>query len=299
MGLYAVVVSWLRFKLSASEHDVEAVADALELSGALAVSIESASEAQRLQGARESIPLWDVNHVVGLFRVEARPADILDSLCKTLGVDHIPYETDRLDDADWEQTSRTQFTPVQIAAKMWVVPSWHEAPDRSAINIIIDPGLAFGTGTHPTTQLCLAWLTEQTLAEHTVIDYGCGSGILTIAALKLGAARAIGVDTDAQALAVSRDNTARNGVGDRFIPCLPEALAANQTVPIMIANILSETLIALAPELTARVAPGGRLVLSGILVDQADEVIAAFSPTFKFESRERGGWVLLAGSRER
>ena len=295
--MYAVVVSWLRIKLNASQHDVEAVA--LEVSGALAVSIESASEAQRLQGARESVPLWDINHVIGLFRAEARPADILDSLRKTLGVDHIPYQTDRLDDADWERTWRVQFTPVQIAANLWIVPSWHEAPDRSAVNVIVDPGLAFGTGTHPTTQLCLAWLAEQTLAERTVIDYGCGSGILAVAALKLGAARAIGVDTDAQALAVSRENATRNNVGDRFVACLPEELAANQAAPITIANILSDTLIALAPVLTARVAPGGRLVLSGILVDQADEVVAAFSPTFKFESRRRGEWVLLAGSRGR
>ena len=299
MDLYAVAVSWLRIKLRASERDVDAVADALTGGGALSVSIESATEAQRLQGAREPVALWDENLVTALFSADTNAEDVIGALQKTLGIDRLPYETDRLDGADWERTWRAQFRPLQIADNLWITPSWHQPPDPAAINVVLDPGLAFGTGAHPTTRLCLAWLATQSLAGRTVMDYGCGSGILAIAALKLGAAHAIGVDTDAQALAVSRENAARNGVHDRFLACFPGELSANHTATIAVANILSATLIALAPELTTRLEPHGQLALSGILADQIDEVAAAYAHAFEFDSRRRDDWILLAGTRTR
>lgn len=295
--MYAVAVSWLRIKLRALERDVDVVADALTDGGALSVSIESATEAQRLQGAREPVALWDENRITALFSANTDAADVIGTVQKTLGVDHLPYETDRLDNDDWERTWRAQFHPLQIADNLWITPSWQAPPDPAAITVTLDPGLAFGTGAHPTTQLCLAWLATQPLAGRTVIDYGCGSGILAIAALKLGAAHAIGVDIDPQALTVSRENAARNGVHDRFAACLPEELSVSQTAPIVIANILSDILIALASELTARVEPYGQLVLSGILASQADEVAAVYARVVSLEMQQRDNWVLLAGHR--
>jgi len=299
VDLYAAVVSWLRIRLRASERDAEAVADALTTSGALSVSIESATEALRLQGSREAVPLWDENRIIGLFEANANAIDIVCAVGKTLGIDDLSYESDYLDDVDWEQTWREQFRPLQVAANLWIVPSWYAPPDPSAINVVLDPGLAFGTGAHPTTRLCLAWLAARPLLGRVVIDFGCGSGILAIAALKLGAAAAIGVDTDSQALSVSRENAARNGVDERFVACFPQDLSANQTAPIVVSNILSETLIALAPELAVRVARGGQLALSGILADQADEVTAAYAHAFNLGSRRCDEWILLEGIRKR
>jgi ribosomal protein L11 methyltransferase len=297
--LYAVVVSWLRIRLRASERDAEAVADALTTGGALSVSIESATETLRLQGSREAVPLWDENRIIGLFDANMNAADIVCAVGKTLGIDDLSYESDYLDNADWEQTWREQFRPLRVAASLWIVPSWYAPPNPSAINVVLDPGLAFGTGAHPTTRLCLAWLAARPLLGQVVIDFGCGSGILAIAALKLGAAAAIGVDTDSQALSVSLENAARNGVDERFVACFPQDLSVNQTATIVVSNILSETLIALAPELTVRVARGGQLALSGILVDQADEVTTAYAHSFDLASRRHDDWILLEGTRKR
>ena len=291
-------MSWLRISLCASERDAEAVAEALTTGGALSVSIESATEAQRLQSAREAVPLWDENRIIGLFDANANAADVVGTVGRTLGIDDLSYESDYLDDVDWEQTWREQFRPLRAADNLWIVPSWYAPPDPSALNVVLDPGLAFGTGAHPTTRLCLAWLAARSLSGRLVIDFGCGSGILAIAALKLGAAGAIGVDTDSQALSVSRENAARNGVDERFVACLPQDLSANQTAPIVVANILSETLIALAPELTVRVPRGGQLALSGILDDQVDEVTTAYADAFDFGSRRHDEWVLLEGIRK-
>jgi ribosomal protein L11 methyltransferase len=299
MDLYAVVVSWLRIRLRASDRDAEAVADALTTGGALSVSIESASEAQRLQSSREAVPLWDENCITGLFDANANAADIVCAVGQTLDIENISYESDCLDDVDWEQTWREQFRPLQVAANLWIVPSWYAPPDPSAINVVLDPGLAFGTGAHATTRLCLNWLATRPLPGRVVIDYGCGSGILAIAALKLGAAAAIGVDTDSQALSVSRENAARNGVDERFVACFPQDLSTNQTAPIVVSNILSETLIELAPELTVRVGRGGQLALSGILADQANEVASAYAHAFDLASRRHDDWILLEGVHKR
>lgn len=299
MDLYAVAVPWLRIKLHASNRDADLVADALTTFGALSVSIESAADAPRFQSARESVPLWDQNRVTGLFCERTNVADVITAVCSTLGVAALDYESDCLDDTDWEQAGRMHFRPQKLAANLWITPSWCDPPDPTAINVVLDPGLAFGTGSHPTTQLCLGWLAAQSLAGLAVIDYGCGSGILAIAALKLGAMRAIGVDVDPQALAVSRENAARNGVADRYRACLPEELPAHETAPVIVANILSEPLIALAPELIARLAPRGWLALSGVLAEQAEEVAGAYARVIALATQACDGWVLLAGQRRR
>lgn len=293
-------VPWLLLKFPASSQDADMLADALSANGALSVSIESADGEQRLQAAQEHTPLWRANRVTGLFPANADTTAVVDAVRHTLGAGApLAYEIDRLDDADWGRAWMADYRPQPVAANLWIIPSWCTPPDPSAVNVVLDPGLAFGTGTHPTTRLCLEWLAALPLAQRTILDYGCGSAILAIAALKLGAARAIGVDIDPHALAASRTNAARNGVAERFVACTPQALPADATADVVVANILSATLIALAPELLARLRPHGWLGLSGIVVEQRDEVRTAFAPSVKLAAHERDGWLLLAGQRKR
>lgn len=190
------------------------------------------------------------------------------------------------------------FHPMRFGRRLWIVPSWHAAPEPGAVNLLLDPGLAFGTGTHPTTALCLEWLDAQTLAGEQVLDFGCGSGILAIAALLLGADHAIGTDIDIQAIEASRDNAKRNGIAeDRFALYLPEQLPAGQSDTV-VANILAGPLVALAPQIIERVKPGGRLALSGILAEQADDVRAAYADAFRLDpTAEKDGWVRISGTR--
>jgi ribosomal protein L11 methyltransferase len=196
---------------------------------------------------------------------------------------------------DWVCASRDQFAPIRISARLWIVPSWHEAPDPGAINLLLDPGLAFGTGAHATTRLCLRWLEHAVRGGESVLDYGCGSGILAIAAMKLGAARADGVDIDEQALLAARSNAIHNRVQVSFHSA---AGAIRQPAQIVVANILAHPLIVLAPLLAQLTAHGGRLALAGLLADQADEVRAAYRTWFAFDTpRQDEGWTLLSGTK--
>jgi len=290
-------VSWLLLKLLAGADDSPRIADALEAAGALSVSLEAASAEERLQGALEPAPLWHANRVTGMFPADTALDSVLARVQHALdGRALPPWECATLEDADWARAWMAHYRPVQVAPRLWVVPSWCAPPDPRAVNVIMDPGLAFGSGTHPTTALCLGWLAGEPLEGSTLIDYGCGSGILAIAALKLGAREALGVDVDPQALSASRANAARNGVGARFRACAPAELGDDRA-ELVVANILAGTLIELAPELCARVRPHGRLALSGILAEQADAVAAGYAGAFALERRERDGWALLAGRR--
>jgi ribosomal protein L11 methyltransferase len=190
------------------------------------------------------------------------------------------------------------FHPMRFGQRLWIVPSWHSAPEPDAVNLLLDPGLAFGTGTHPTTALCLEWLDGQDLTDCNVLDFGCGSGILAIAALLLGAKQAVGTDIDYQAIEASRDNAERNGIdASRFPLYLPEQLPAEQA-DVLVANILAGPLVALAPQLISLVKPGGRLALSGILAEQGEEVAAAYAATFDLDPLcIRDGWVRISGRR--
>jgi ribosomal protein L11 methyltransferase len=190
--------------------------------------------------------------------------------------------------------TKEQFTPQHVTQRLWVVPTWHEPPDPGALNIILDPGLAFGTGTHPTTRLCLRWLDEKLTGGESVVDFGCGSGILAIAALKLGAGSASGVDIDPQAVSSAQRNAGQNGVSATFVTAAGQ-LRAGQ---IVVANILAKPLIVLAPLIADLTLPGGRLALSGILLEQADEVRDAYRAWYDFEpAQDESGWVLLSGTR--
>jgi ribosomal protein L11 methyltransferase len=227
------------------------------------------------------------------------PAQLLAGACESLSIEPPRICGQReVEDEDWVRLTQAQFPPTRIGETLWIVPSWHEPPEPTSINIRLDPGVAFGTGTHPTTRLCLAWLLQNMPRGARVLDYGCGSGVLAIAAARLGARQVIGTDIDEQALDAARANSERNAVDARYTA--PDQLPAGQ-FDVVLANILANPLRLLAPMLLARVAPGGSLVLSGVLQRQADELIAAYAqadralPLQVWATEE--GWTCLAGRR--
>ena len=234
--------------------------------------------------------------MIALFSADADLAQTIPEAIRAASLPPTtPYGMDRIDDKDWVRLTQSQFAPVQVTPRLWVVPTWHEVVDANAINIRLDPGLAFGTGTHPTTRLCLRWLDAQVKPGATVIDYGCGSGILAIAAMKLGAARAQGVDIDEQALLAARNNAVQNQVDVSFFAAADEL---KSTATVVVANILANPLTVLAPLLTTLTAPGGMIALSGILAPQADDVRDAYGTWFDMHTSEpEDEWVLLAGSK--
>ena len=209
----------------------------------------------------------------------------------------LQYEVSELVDQDWERVWLSGFEPTQVGQDLWVCPSWLTPPVAEAVNLTIDPGLAFGTGTHPTTAMCLHWLDQHRPHDKLVVDYGCGSGILAVAALRLGASRAWGVDIDPHAISASTQNAGRNGVADRFNACQMPGLPEGLRVDLLIANILSKVLIDLRYTLTALVGRRGTLLLTGVLHDQTQEVRDAFAPNFQFEQIRHDEWSMLVGNR--
>ena len=208
------------------------------------------------------------------------------------------HELEQIEDQDWERSWMDNFHPMRFGQRLWIVPSWHAAPEPDAVNLLLDPGLAFGTGTHPTTSLCLQWLDAQQLQGKTLIDFGCGSGILAIAGLLLGAEHAVGTDIDIQALEASRDNAQRNQIVDELFDLyLPENMPA-EPADVLVANILAGPLVSLAPQLASLVKPGGLLALSGILAEQTDEILQAYQGDFELDPvAEQDGWIRVSGKR--
>lgn len=297
----------LELTLSADEGSAEALADALVEAGALSVSIEDANaetpDEQPLFGEPGLVPerhAWKTSRLRVL--VERAAAEtVLRTASAALGIAPPAVEASAVvNDTDWVRATQAQFPPTRISERLWIVPSWHEPPDPKAIVIRLDPGVAFGTGTHPTTRLCLQWLDRHLETGASVLDYGCGSGILAIAAARLGATRVTGCDIDPQALQAARSNSASNAIRADYTG--PDLLEAG-TWDVVLANILSNPLMVLAPALLARVAPGGALVLSGVLERQAGEVIGAYRaadpelPLSVWGADE--GWVCIAGRRPR
>jgi len=277
--------------------------DALLEAGALSVDIADphagTSEETALFGepGAGGYRLWPVSRLTALFAGAPGVAAALARLAAA-GTALPPHETFPVADRDWVRVTQAQFEPIRITDGLWVVPSWCDPVDPAAINLELDPGLAFGTGSHPTTRLCLRWLARELRAGETVLDYGCGSGILAIAAARLGAGRVVGADIDPQALAASRANAARNRVDTTFVPA--DRLAADEktTFDVVVANILANPLVLLAPALAGRVREGGRIVLSGILETQAEVVAVEYRHWFNIDVCERDdGWVCLAGTR--
>ncbi|MDX1551704.1 MAG: 50S ribosomal protein L11 methyltransferase [Marinobacter sp.] len=293
---------WIQLQIPADPDNANQLEDLLMEMGAEAVSMEDAADQPLYEPDPGTTPLWHQTSVTGLFGserdIEELCAAVKDAWHQQTQQSLPDIDVTLVEDKDWEREWMEDFKPLRFGERLWIVPSWHDAPDPHAANLLLDPGLAFGTGTHPTTALCLEWLDGHDVSSCQVIDYGCGSGILGLAALLLGADHVIGVDTDPQALEASRENARRNRVEedrlDLFLPAdEPDAMA-----DIMLANILAQPLIGLAPRLAAMVRPGGDIVLSGILSNQAREVMEAYEPWFVMdEPEQREEWIRLTGRR--
>jgi ribosomal protein L11 methyltransferase len=296
-------MSWQSVRILVDSKQAEPLSDALMEVGALSVSLEDADagtvDETPLFGEPDypTAELWPHSIAVVLLDENADVAATLAAAAKQAGIP-VPaeYTIEIVAEQDWVRLTQSQFDPIPISPRLWIVPTWHDAPDSSAINLKLDPGLAFGTGSHPTTRLCLRWLDEYLRGGETLLDYGCGSGVLAIAAAKLGASRVDGVDIDPQAVTSSRDNAALNNTTAHF--CLPGELAAG-VYDIVVANILTNPLKGMAPLLAGRVRAGGRLVLSGILAEQAEDVMAVYRDWFVFDPPATDeGWVRLAGIKQ-
>ncbi len=287
------------------EQLAEGLSDALLEVGLLSVSVEDADLGTDAEqplfgepGLEPETQAWLRNRVVALLPDGEDPAQLLADACAACGFGDIPVWTLRnVPDADWVRLTQSQFEPIEVDERIWIVPTWHEVPDRpGTISIRLDPGLAFGTGSHPTTHLCLAWLASNVRPGGRVLDYGCGSGILAIAARKLGAGPTVGIDIDPQAVQSTQDNALANEV--EVQAGLPDVLPGWRA-DVVVANILSNPLKVLAPMLCERVLSGGDLVLSGVLERQAEEVAAAYAPWISLSVwQARDGWVCLHGRRD-
>ena len=294
---------WQSVRILVDSKQAELLSDALMEVGALSVSLEDADagtvDETPLFGEPDypTAELWPHSIAAVLLDEHADVAEILAMAAKQAGIPApTDYTVEIVAEQDWVRLTQSQFDPISISPRLWIVPTWHDAPDSSAINLKLDPGLAFGTGSHPTTRLCLRWLDAHLAGGETLLDYGCGSGILAIAAVKLGASRVDGVDIDSQAVTASNDNAELNTAPATF--CLPDALAAG-VYDVVVANILTNPLKGMAPLLAGRVRAGGRLVLSGILAEQADEVIAVYHDWFVFDlPAVDEGWVRLSGIKQ-
>lgn len=295
-------MSWLAIHISTDAQCAERLSAVLFDLGALSVSLEDAHAGTTAEEPIFGEPgepvdaLWQASILTALFDQAIDGDIIMQAAINQLNIVLPPYHLAYIADTDWVRATQSQFDPISISDRLWITPSWHEAPsDQQAINLILDPGLAFGTGSHPTTRLCLQWLDSHALQGKSLLDYGCGSGILAIAAMKLGATKVDGVDIDAQAMIASQQNAEQNDVNVAFY--LPDAAPQGQ-YDIVIANILTNPLKALAPMLAHRCLPSGEIVLSGILSEQANDIIAIYTEWFEIAvSQETEGWVLIHGYR--
>ncbi len=286
---------WLQLKLQAHPGQAQTLAEWLEEAGAAAVTLRDGADQPLYEPTPGSNPLWTRTEVIGLFPAETEMKDIKHRLEQEAGELFSSWQLQALEEKEWSRAWMEEFQPMLFGKHLWICPSWHTPPEPDAVNILLDPGLAFGTGTHPTTALCLEWLDTHPPLGSTVIDYGCGSGILAIAAARLGASSVIGVDTDPQALQATRDNASKNGVRQRIRVAPPED-SVFPPADLLLANILANPLIELAERLATQVKEGGSIVLSGILKDQTEEVTAAYRPWFTItEPVTREEWVRLEG----
>ena len=290
---------WQEWVLETHSQLVEALEAWLFERGALAVTLEDNANEPLLEPGPGETPLWQNVVLTALFTSDVDLSSIRAVLPHTLLAENSKSELSRLEDREWTRVWMDDFAPIQMGPRLWVCPSWAEPPDEALVNVMLDPGLAFGTGTHATTAMCLGALDAAMSGGESVVDFGCGSGILAIAALKLGASKALGVDNDPQALAASRDNASRNKISaDQFDAVMPEdgrLSAWSNVANVVVANILAGPLLSLAQELIQLMAPGGRLLLTGVLEEQAAELIEHYAHVGLEVTDRRDGWVLLSG----
>ena len=286
---------WRQLVATVDQADAEKVSDWLERQGALSVSLDDAGDEPLFEPPIGETPLWHQVKVTALFDqiVPVEPIRAALQLAFKQQLQNIEIQT--LEDQVWERAWMEHFSPMPFGQRLWICPTGFSPPKPEAVNVILDPGLAFGTGTHPTTALCLGWLDSLDLQGKTLLDYGCGSGILAIAALCLGAVSASGIDIDPQALVASRDNAIKNAVEDR-LSLFGAAAGYDGRHDVVVANILAGPLVDLAPTILSHLRPGGRLALSGLLVDQAETVMAAYRHVVHFDPVQiKDDWVLLSG----
>lgn len=297
-------MSWLQIKTLIRPEQAEQLEDWLLDAGACAITLTDAEDQPVFEPIRGTTPLWQSTRLTGLYdgnldvdqmlvQLQQRWQELYpDSSVPTLQVEI-------LEDKDWIREWMDSFHPIQMGQRLWVVPSWHQPPEPNAVNLILDPGLAFGTGTHPTTALCLQWLDGLDLKNKTLLDFGCGSGILGIAGLLLGADQAWGIDIDPQALQASQQNAERNSIDPERFPVYYPEDCPDLCCDVLVANILAGPLISLSEELSGRVRPGGLLALSGILAHQAESVAAAYRPWFELDAMtSKDDWVRITGTRK-
>lgn len=295
-------MGWQNVSFLTDASHAEPLCDALLEAGALSASIEDADagtpDEQPQFGEPGSVnsPGWTHSRVLALFEPDADVAAMLSAAAAEVGMKEAPaFTMEELAEQNWVQLTQSQFDPIRVSERLWIVPSWHVTPDPAAINLILDPGMAFGTGSHPTTRLCLEWLEHQVIKGCSLLDYGCGSGILAIAAARLGAGRVAGVDIDPLAVEAAYANAERNGVGALFAD---SAQPVAGEYDLVVANILSNPLRVLAPAICAHVRSGGKLALSGILREQAAEIIGIYATWLPLTvADEREGWVCLSGNK--
>lgn len=294
-------MSYQQATIPVPESLAEPLSDALMDCGALSAAIEDAfagTENEQPIFGEPDMPqqqMWQQSLIIALFSEHADVAQIIANAANSIPITPPEYRLETLAEQDWVRLTQSQFDPIKISDRLWITPTWHDAPDANAINLRLDPGLAFGTGSHPTTHLCLQWLDNNLRGGESVLDYGCGSGILTIAALKLGAGSATGVDIDPQAIKASNDNAAQNEVQAAFY--LPDGLPQGQ-FDVVVANILANPLRMLGDMLAGRTRTGGRIVLSGILEEQIDEMSAIYAQWFDLAPAiVNSGWACITGTK--
>ncbi|MBO0502415.1 50S ribosomal protein L11 methyltransferase [Aeromonas veronii] len=286
---------WIQIRINATAKTADKVSNMLLGRGAQAVTFMDAKDVPVYEPMPGETPLWGETEVMGLFDAETDPAPTIAFFQQIFG-ENVGYKVEQLEDKDWVREWMDHFHPMQFGKRLWICPSWRDVPNPDAVNVMLDPGLAFGTGTHPTTALCLQWLDGLDLAGKTVVDFGCGSGILGIAALKLGAARVIGIDIDPQAIQASRDNAARNGVADQIELYLPADQPQDVEADVVVANILAGPLRELAPLIAGHGKPGSLMALSGVLESQAPELETIYGQWFEMDpTAVKEEWCRLSG----
>ncbi len=291
-------MSWLQLRIAVDKPEVEALEDALLASGAVSVTLEDGADNPILEPGVGETPLWNRLRVTGLYPADIHTDLAFQLLSENYGGQLQQWRWEILEDQPWATLWTEHYQPIQCGEKLWICPSWREPPKPDAVNLSLDPGLAFGSGTHATTFLCLQWLDAQTLEGKTIIDFGCGSGILAIAALLLGAKQVVATDNDPQALLATRENARRNALSEAQLSvCLPRDLNA-APADIVLANILAEPLISLSEQLSALTAPGGQLCLSGMIAPQTQTVMSAYSEHFLFDAPSyREEWFCLTAKK--
>ncbi|MCG9611204.1 50S ribosomal protein L11 methyltransferase [Vibrio harveyi] len=292
---------WIQIKLNATNENAEQIGDMLmEETGALSVTFLDAQDTPVFEPLPGETRLWGDTDILALYDAEADTNFIITQI-KASGMltDDFAYKVEQLEDKDWEREWMENFHPMKFGERLWICPSWREIPEPDAVNVMLDPGLAFGTGTHPTTALCLEWLEGLDLSGKTVIDFGCGSGILAIAAIKLGAEKVIGIDIDPQALQASRDNAERNGVADQLEVFLPQNQPEGLIADVVVANILAGPLRELAPIIKGLVKPNGDLAMSGVLDTQAEDVANHYRDELHIAPIvEQSEWCRISGRKQ-